>query len=156
MIFGYRFFIIGWVVENEMFNKFCMLWQEKYFFCWTFRSPFTIWYQFGPHEIIFSEHGNWLMPEHFCCTAHHWRKLPYWVFIPVDYPLQAQSLYFRYHPDKNCDLGSMGRFATHFSHTFLLLFPGRHGRARLSKDPLGARSPYLKKILRTHWIRQHW
>ena len=26
-------------------------------------------------------------------------------------------------------------------------------QAKLSKDPLGSRSPYLKKILATHWIR---
>ena len=26
-------------------------------------------------------------------------------------------------------------------------------QAKLSKDPLGSRSPYLNKILATHWIR---
>lgn len=34
----------------------------------------------------------------------------------------------------------------------ILLFWGRW-QARLADDPLGSRSPYLHRILRTHWNR---
>ena len=43
----------------------------------------------------------------------------------------------------------MGQIA---AHVLTVLFWGRW-QAKLSKDPLGAASPYLAKILCTHWIR---
>ncbi len=54
----------------------------------------------------------------------HWRKLPFWIFAPVSLALAGS----------------------------IALFWGRL-QAKLSQDPLGAQSPYLRQILRTHWLR---
>ncbi len=83
----------------------------------------------------------------------HWRKLPYWVFIPVGISLVGSVALVWYHP-----VGSPG-WAIWSSLTFQLLshiltaiFWGPL-QAKLSKDPLGANSPFVHKIIGTHWLR---
>ena len=83
----------------------------------------------------------------------HWRKLPYWVFIPVGLSFAGSIALFWYHPDKIAIWEVWAAFATQFLSHILTAISWGPWQARLSKDPLGSASPYLKKILRTHWIR---
>ena len=50
-------------------------------------------------------------------------------------------------------MGVWGNLVCHLlSHVLTALMWGRW-QAALSTDPLGAHSPFLEKILSTHWIR---
>ena len=83
----------------------------------------------------------------------HWRKLPYWIFTPVGLALVGSLALFWYHPVGSPVWAIWGTFlfqAT--SLIFTAIFWGRW-QAKLAKDPLGAQSVYLKKILATHWLR---
>jgi hypothetical protein len=83
----------------------------------------------------------------------HWRKLPYWVFVPVGVSLIGSLALVGYHPAGppvailwsalGCQIAS---------HTLTAILWGPW-QARLSRDPLGPRSPALARILATHWIR---
>ncbi len=83
----------------------------------------------------------------------HWRKLPYWVFAPVGAALLGSIALVFYRPPAVpaapiwCAIGLQAT-----SHLLTALFWGRW-QAALSKDPLGAASPFLRKILATHWLR---
>jgi hypothetical protein len=85
--------------------------------------------------------------------ARHWRTLPYWVFIPVALALAGSIVLIWYHP-----AGSplWGIWAVPFCQLLSLVLTGAFwGRwqARLANDPLGSKSPFLQRILKTHWIR---
>ena len=83
----------------------------------------------------------------------HWRKLPYWIFTPVGIALAGSIALIWYHPVGSPVWAIWGvPFAQILS---LLLTAVMWGpwQAKLAKDPLGAKSPYLAKILATHWIR---
>lgn len=85
--------------------------------------------------------------------AAHWGKLPYWVLLPLVLALAGSVTLIWYRPAGSpewavwCTLGFQV-----VSHAFTALLWGRW-QAKLSKDPLGPASPYLAKILCTHWIR---
>jgi hypothetical protein len=84
--------------------------------------------------------------------ATHWRKLPYWVFIPIGLALVGSFVLVWYRPDAPawplwCAIGCQLA-----SHTLTALFWGRW-QAKLSKDPAGPNSRYLAKFLATHWLR---
>jgi hypothetical protein len=83
----------------------------------------------------------------------HWRKLPYWIFAPVAMALVAGLALIWVHPDGFpvwAVIGALGCQALLIILTALLW--GRW-QARLAQDPLGPESPYLARILRTHWVR---
>lgn len=83
----------------------------------------------------------------------HWRKLPYWIFIPVGLSFVGSIALFWYHPDKILFWEIWTAFISQFlSHLLTAIFWGQW-QAKLSKDELGGASPYLVKILKTHWIR---
>ena len=83
----------------------------------------------------------------------HWKKLPFWVFIPVALSFIGSIVLFWYHPDKIPEWEIRSAFAVQLlSHILTAIFWGRW-QAKLSKDPLGGASPWLAKILKTHWIR---
>ncbi len=83
----------------------------------------------------------------------HWRKLPYWIFTPVALALIGSIILFWYHPAGSPLWAIWGTFlAQALSIFFTILFWGQW-QAKLSKDILGSQSPYLAKILRTHWLR---
>ncbi len=83
----------------------------------------------------------------------HWRKLPYWVFAPVGLALAGSFALVWYHPAGSsawpawCAIGC--QLASH------VLTGAMWGRwqAKLAADGAGPRSPYLGKILSTHWLR---
>jgi hypothetical protein len=83
----------------------------------------------------------------------HFRKLAYWIFAPVGVALLGSIALLRYHPDGSpmwiawtvliCQILSM---------VLTALFWGQW-QGKLALDPLGPKSPYLVKILKTHWVR---
>ncbi len=83
----------------------------------------------------------------------HWKKLPYWIFIPVILAFVGSIILFWYHPDSIPTWEIWAVFLIQLiSHILTAIFWGQW-QAKLSKDKLGGASPYLEKILRTHWIR---
>jgi hypothetical protein len=82
----------------------------------------------------------------------HWGKVPYCVFLPVGLAFVGSISLRWYHPTNSpvwavwCALGCQG-----ISHLLTAVLWGRW-QAKLSKDSLGPGSPYLAKILSTHWI----
>lgn len=83
----------------------------------------------------------------------HWRKLRYWVLLPVGLAFAGSVSLLWYHPPDSPAWATWGALGCQIaSHVLTAIFWGRW-QAKLSKDPLGAASPYLRKILSTHWIR---
>jgi hypothetical protein len=83
----------------------------------------------------------------------HWKKLPYWIFFPVILAFIGSIILFWYHPDRIPSWEIWTVFLIQvMSHFLTAIFWGQW-QAKLSKDELGGASPYLDKILRTHWIR---
>jgi hypothetical protein len=83
----------------------------------------------------------------------HWRKLPYWIFIPVGLSFAGSIALFWYHPVGSPSWTRWGVFLSQSLSLFLTALFWGQWQAKLSKDPLGSQSPYLTKILRTHWVR---
>jgi hypothetical protein len=83
----------------------------------------------------------------------HWRKLPYWVLLPVGLALAGSIGLIWYRP---ADSPAWAVWAAPgcqiASHILTAVLWGRW-QAKLSKDPLGPASHYLARILSTHWIR---
>jgi hypothetical protein len=83
----------------------------------------------------------------------HWRKIPYWVFVPVGLALIGNIVLLWFHPMASPIWWIRGAVA---SQTLSLVLTGLFWgpwQARLAKDPLGSESPFLARILGTHWIR---
>lgn len=85
--------------------------------------------------------------------AAHWRKLRYWVLLPVGLALAGSVVLIWDRPAGSpvwavwCALGFQIASA---ALTALLWGPWQ---AKLSQDPLGPDSPHLARILATHWMR---
>ena len=82
----------------------------------------------------------------------HWKKLPYWIFTPVGLALVGSIVLIWYHP-AGSPVWAIGVFLVQAISLALTAIFWGPWQAKLSKDPLGSQSPYLAKILRTHWIR---
>ena len=83
----------------------------------------------------------------------HWKKLPYWVFIPLGIAFLGSIALFWYHPDQIPGWEIAVAFGAQLvSHILTAIFWGPW-QAKLSKDTQGSSGIYLEKILRTHWIR---
>jgi hypothetical protein len=83
----------------------------------------------------------------------HFHKIPYWIFAPVSLSLLGGIALLWYHPKGSpMGLAWAALFCQLFSGVLTGLYWGRW-QAKLANDPLGAESPYLAKILKTHWIR---
>lgn len=83
----------------------------------------------------------------------HWKKLPYWIFTPVGLALIGSMALIWYHPYGSSNWEIWGTLLSQlFSLILTAIFWGPW-QAKLSKDPAGSKSVYLKKILQTHWIR---
>jgi hypothetical protein len=83
----------------------------------------------------------------------HWRKLPYWVFLPVGLALAGSIGLIWYRPAGSPVWAVWGALGCQLASHFLTMLLWGKWQGRLSKDPLGPASPYLAKILSTHWIR---
>jgi hypothetical protein len=83
----------------------------------------------------------------------HWKLLPYWVFAPVALAFIASIALLWYHPPASPAWAVWGVFLCQLLSNILSPILWGRWQAQLSKDPLGPQSPYLEKILKTHWIR---
>ena len=110
----------------------------------------TIWAM----EVDIFRSWRYLEPKTFILVQTiHWKKLPYWIFFPVLLAFIGAIILFWYHPD-NIPIWEIWTvfLIQLISHILTAIFWGQW-QAKLSKDELGGASPYLDKILRTHWIR---
>lgn len=83
----------------------------------------------------------------------HWRKLPYWIFTPLGLAFIGSVALIWYHPDVAPAWAIWGNLGAQLTkHVLTGLFWGRW-QAALSHDARGPASPYLAKILATHWVR---
>jgi len=83
----------------------------------------------------------------------HWRKLPYWIFTPLGLALAGSVALIWHHPRASPTWAIWGNLTCQVaSHLLTAIYWGRW-QAKLSKDERGPASPYLAKILATHWIR---
>jgi hypothetical protein len=110
----------------------------------------TIW----AHEIDLFRTWKLIGPAEFPTVQRtHFRKLPYWIFTPVLLAIAGGVVLLRYQP-----IGSP-RWCAWTALGLQLLSAALTGatwgqwQARLAKDPRGPASPYLDRILRTHWVR---
>jgi hypothetical protein len=110
----------------------------------------TIW----AHEADIFRTWKLLDPKTFAIVQSvHWKKLPYWVFIPVGLSFIGSIALLWYHPDTIPVWEIWLAFGFQcLSHSLTGGFWGRW-QAKLSKDQLGGASPYLRLIIKTHWIR---
>lgn len=83
----------------------------------------------------------------------HWRKLVYWIFVPLALALAGSVALIGLHPPDSPRWTILGNVGLQLlSLALTAAFWGRW-QARLSDDRAGPRSIYLTRILRTHWIR---
>lgn len=110
----------------------------------------TIW----AHEVDIFRSWKLVPPEAFHRVQEvHWRKLPYWVLAPVGLALAGSIALIWYRPANSPEWKVWCVFGCQVaSHALTACFWGRW-QGKLSKDPLGPASPYLARILATHWIR---
>ena len=83
----------------------------------------------------------------------HFRKLAYWIFAPVGLALLGNLALIWYRPNDSpawCVWAAL--VLQSLSAGLTAVFWGRW-QAKLAKDERGADSPYLAKILETHWVR---
>ena len=110
----------------------------------------TIW----AHEIDIFRSWRLVSPESFhTIQCVHWRKLRYWIFAPVGFALLGGILLIWYHPANSPLWAIYGALICQTLAFVLTALLWGRWQARLAMDPLGSQSPYLGKILRTHWIR---
>lgn len=83
----------------------------------------------------------------------HWRKLPYWIFTPVGLALLGSIALIWYHPMGSPNWAIWGVFLCQVVSLVLTAIFWGQWQAKLSKDARGSQSPYLAKILKTHWLR---
>jgi hypothetical protein len=83
----------------------------------------------------------------------HWHKLPYWIFTPLGLALAGSIALIWYHPAASPPWAIWGNLGCQLaSHVLTALLWGPW-QAKLAKDDRGPASPYLGRILATHWIR---
>ena len=109
--------------------------------------------QYGQWKWIFFDRGNPVGVDFHTVQEVHWKKLPYWIFTPVALALIGSIALFWYHPVNSPVWAIWGVFILQVISLVLTAIFWGQWQAKLSKDPLGSQSPYLAKILRTHWAR---
>jgi len=110
----------------------------------------TIW----AHEVDIFRSWRLLEPTDFRRVQQvHWRKLPFWVFIPVGVSFIGSIGLIWYHPAGSWMVTIWSALACQVASHVLTAVLWGQWQARLSQDALGPRSPYLARILSTHWIR---
>jgi hypothetical protein len=109
----------------------------------------TIW----AHEVdIFR---TWkLVGAHFHnVQTAHWKKLPYWVLAPVGLAFAGSIALFWYHPVGSPMWAVAGNFGCQAASLLSTAIFWGPWQAALSRDPSGAKSILLERILKTHWMR---
>ena len=83
----------------------------------------------------------------------HWRKLPFWVLIPVGLGFVGSIGLLWFAPAGSPRWGPWSALGCQSAAHILTAITWGPWQAKLSRDPLGPASPYLAKILATHWLR---
>ena len=110
----------------------------------------TIW----AHEIDLFRTWKLIGPAEFHEVQQaHFRKLPYWIFAPVLLAIAGGVVLLRYQPVGSPRWCAWTAFGLQLLSAVLTAATWGQWQAQLAKDPLGPASPYLNRILRTHWIR---
>jgi hypothetical protein len=92
-------------------------------------------------------------PDFHRVQQAHWKKLPYWIFTPVGLAFIGSIALVLYHPLGSPAWAIWGvPTAQMLSLALTAIFWGPW-QAGLSKDPRGSESPFLARILETHWVR---
>src|SRR5215471_19096062 len=104
----------------------------------------TIW----AHEVDIFRNWQVLDLDNFRrLQTVHWKKLPYWIFIPLALALAGSVILIWYHPPSSPAWVIWGNLGCQvLSHILTAIFWGPW-QAKLSKDPQGAQGPNLKKII---------
>ena len=114
-----------------------------------FYNAGTIW----AHEVDIFRSWQCIGTDFHRVQEVHWKKLPYWVFAPVGIALLGSIALLWYHPPGSPRWAIIGVFGCQLLSLVLTALTWGRWQAALSRDPLGSSSPYLQKILRTHWVR---
>lgn len=115
-----------------------------------FYNAGTIW----AHEVDIFRTWKLLNSDTFLrVQTVHWHKLAYWVFIPVGLSFIGSIVLIWYHPPGSPSWAIWGNIIIQLLSHVLTATMWGPWQAKLSHDKLGSSSPYLSKILRTHWIR---
>lgn len=85
--------------------------------------------------------------------ALHWKKLPYWVFLPLGLAMIGSIALIWYHPAGSPPYAIWSNLLCQIASHVLTAFTWGPWQAKLSRDEMGGESLYLARILRTHWIR---
>ena len=83
----------------------------------------------------------------------HFRRIPFWIFIPVGLAILGNIVLLWYHPGGSpawCVWTALSLQV--LSAVLTAVFWGRW-QGQLAKDERGPESPYLERILKTHWLR---
>lgn len=106
------------------------------------------------HEMDIFRNWRVLDPDNFRRVQDaHWKRLPYWVFFPLACALIGAILLVWYHPPDSPMWLVRGSLGCQLASLILTAIFWGPWQAKLSRDPAGAESAYLARILRTHWIR---
>jgi len=106
------------------------------------------------HEVDIFRNWQVLDPENFQRVQDvHWKKLPYWIFAPLALALAGSVALIWDHPAGSPAWAVWGNLLCQLaSHALTALMWGPW-QAKLSQEAAGGESPYLGKILKTHWLR---
>lgn len=110
----------------------------------------TIW----AHEVDLFRTWKLIGPAEFHNVQRtHFRKLPYWIFTPVLLAIVGGVVLLVYQPIGSPRWCAWTALGLQLLSAVLTAATWGQWQARLAKDPLGSASPYLDRILRTHWVR---
>ena len=110
----------------------------------------TIW----AHEVDIFRSWRLISTEDFrAVQLAHWKKLPYWIFTPVALALGGAVALLWYHPQLTPQWTLAANLSCQLASLILTALTWGRWQARLSADPRGPQSPFLARILATHWIR---
>jgi len=110
----------------------------------------TIW----AHEIDIFRSWKLVDPNSFHEVQRiHWRKVPYWIFTPVGLAFLGSTILIWYHPANSLPFVAWGVALCQVLSILLTAMYWGRWQAQLALDSRGAESPFLEKILKTHWVR---
>jgi hypothetical protein len=106
------------------------------------------------HEVDIFRSWRLVGPSEFHRVQEvHWRKLPYWVFAPLGLAFAGGVALIWVHPAGSPAWGPWGALGFQIASGVLTGLTWGRWQGRLARDPAGPDSPFLRRILATHWVR---